>query len=57
VSIKTLRGTFLFMKDRTQSIVKGLDTQASLNKRNDAEIRIKPFTAFLTEAGLFPRRY
>jgi hypothetical protein len=55
VSIRTLRGTFLFIEDRTQSIIRGSGAQASLGKRDDAEIRIKPLTASLAEAGLFPR--
>jgi hypothetical protein len=57
VFMRTLRGTFLFIEDRTQSTIRGSDAQASLGKRDDAEIRIEPLTASLAEAGLFPKRY
>jgi hypothetical protein len=57
VSIRTLKGTFLLRDDRTQSITKGSGAQASLGKRDDAEIRIKPFTASLAEVDRFPRRH
>jgi hypothetical protein len=45
------------MDNRTQSIIKGLGTQALLGKRNNAEIRIKSLTASLAEAGLFLGRH
>jgi hypothetical protein len=57
VSMRTFKGTFLFMDDRTQSTTRGSGAQASLGKRDDAEIRIEPFTASLAEAGRFPRRH
>jgi hypothetical protein len=57
VSIRTFKGTFLFMNNRTQSITRGSGTQASLGKRDDAKIRMEPPTASLAEAGLFLRRY
>jgi hypothetical protein len=42
MSIRTLKETFLFMDNRTQSIIRGSGAQASLSKREDTEIRIKP---------------
>jgi hypothetical protein len=47
----------LLRDDRTQSTTKDLGAQASLSKRDDAEIRIKPFTASLAEAGRFSKRH
>jgi hypothetical protein len=57
VSIKTFKEIFLLINDKTQSTTKDLDAQSSLSKRDNAEIRIKPFTASLAEADLFSRRH